>query len=242
MSPGWLDWQYMIFLAPLAASILLALLTATGTLGHHGPDHSIGEIAHPALESHLDMSGHDIHAEMSGHDIHAEAAGDHGDIHGDHDTSYVSSLLAILGIGKAPISLLMVSGSFLWGAGGLTINRVLGTGAMAVNFVGAGVLCMVGTRLLAEGFARLIPNVQTYHVRRSELAGEVGKALYTIHEKGGIVRVIDPLKTMRDLECRTYEGDTPISAGSDVVLCEYDSLRGIWLVRRREEVFKRLES
>ncbi len=214
-----LDWQNLIFLLPMLAALAYTLLMAAG-LGFG--EHSI-EVDH---DVDLDV-GHDFDAGVE-HDLDT-----------DHDAGHIAHaghagasarLLGLFGVGRVPLSILILSACFLWGAVGLALNVGLGTANMLRVLGLAALAAVLGTRLLAEGLAALMPGEESYHTTREELVGLAGEVLYEVTPTSGTVRLRDPTGNLRDLDCRIHSGDG-IKAAERVVLDEYDPSADVFFVR-----------
>ena len=153
-----LDWQNLIFLLPMLAALAYTLLMAAGLgFGDHGV----------AVDHDLDV-GHDFDAGAE-HDLDT----DHDASHAGHAASAgaMASLLGLFGVGRAPLSILILSACVLWGAVGLALNVWLGTANMLRVSGLAALAAVLGTRLLAEGLAALMPSEESYYTTREELVG-----------------------------------------------------------------------
>jgi membrane protein implicated in regulation of membrane protease activity len=218
---GLLEWQNLIFVLPMSAALLYVVLLASGlSFGDHGD---------VSVEHDLDVGAdHDLDA---GHDVSGDGdhAGDTGESAHGHP-HVLGTLLTLLGVGKVPLSILMLSACLTWGAAGLILNVVLGTASMQRVVTFAALAAVVGTRLLAEGLAVLLPKEESYHTPKAKLVGEVGQVLYTVTRTSGTVRLQDPSGNLVDLDCRT-SGEDSIPAGARVVIQEYDPSADVFFVR-----------
>ena len=133
-------------------------------------------------------------------------------------------------MGRVPLSILILSACFLWGAVGLALNVWLGTANMLRVLGLTALAAVVGTRLLAEGLAALMPGEESYHTTREELVGLAGEVLYEVTPTSGTVRLRDPTGNLLDLDCRIHSGDG-IKAAQRVVLDEYDPSADVFFVR-----------
>jgi hypothetical protein len=207
-----LSWEWIIFFAPLGLAVFVALFAAFG-LGEHDTD------AHA-----------DAHADVDTH-VHAE-----GDADG-HEP-----LLSLIGIGKAPVSLVVLCLLLLWASAGLAGNLIWGTDRIWLSLLVAGLAALLGTRAAATQFARLIPSVESHHVERNELIGCEGTALYPITESAGTIRLFDRLRNLRQLDSRVYGANpSEIPSGTTVVVMDYDKQRQVFLVAPLAEVLPSAE-
>jgi membrane protein implicated in regulation of membrane protease activity len=136
-------------------------------------------------------------------------------------------------VGKVPLSILLISICFIWGATGLVLNVLLGTDFMLRVVLCAALAAAVGARLAAECLAMLLPREESYHTPKAELVGLVGEVLYEVTRTSGTVRLRDPSGNLLDLDCRIQDG-LSIKAGTQVRLREYDSTADIFFVGKSE--------
>jgi hypothetical protein len=227
-----LSWWNLIYLVPLAlALIYLIVYMATGM--------SFGD------------ADADVHADMDA-DADADADGDADadhDVSGDHEaghepqhagsTSGGSSLLTLLGVGRAPISVLLMVFLLIWSITGIIANRViyglsesvLPTVIISVPL--AMVFSLFGTAGLARLIGRSMPNSETYVRRKSSLVGLAGEAVYDMTAGFGTVQVRDESGDLHELPCET-QGDAStkkiIHKGQRVVLYDYNEEKGVFYV------------
>jgi membrane protein implicated in regulation of membrane protease activity len=222
-----LEWQNLIFLLPLGVAVIYVLLMSVGlSIGDHDVDVAHDVHLDAAHDVHLD-AGHDVHAE-AGHDAEHEAHAGH-DGHAHH-LSLLGSVLSLLGIGKVPISVILISFFSLWGGVGLALNGLFGADAIVKTLAFTALAAVGGTRLLAEGLGRLMPREESYHTPKEDLVGQVGEVLYEVTPSSGTVRLRDPTGNLLDLDCRSWN-DERIPSGTRVDLVEYDPATDVFFVR-----------
>ncbi|MES2464773.1 MAG: hypothetical protein V4671_29770 [Armatimonadota bacterium] len=164
---------------------------------------------------------------LSEHDADADTDAD-GDVHVDGDGH--ESLLSLVGVGKAPLSLVTLCLLLLWAGAGLAGNLLWGVDRIWISLLVAGMAALLGTPIVAVQFARLIPSVESHHVERNELIGCEGTTLYPVTDTSGTVRLYDRLRNLRQLDSRTYGATATIPQGTTVVVMEYDRQREVFLV------------
>jgi membrane protein implicated in regulation of membrane protease activity len=199
--------------------LLYVLLMASGLpMGEHGVD-----VGHD-----VDL-GHDVHVD-AGHDVHADSDHSADGAHPPHPhPGLVASMLSLLGVGKVPLSILIISACLIWGGIGLVLNLVFGSETVLRTIAFSIVGTIGGTRLIAEGLSRVLPSEESYHTPKEELIGQVGEVLYAVSATSGTVRLCDPTGNLVDLDCRTG-GPEPIKAGTRVVLTDYDPTSDLFFV------------
>ncbi len=156
--------------------------------------------------------------------------------HVDHDLPGDHDLLGILGVGRVPISVVLISFSLLWGVIGWFAMRALSTiwpepgvfiwPSLLIALVGAGGLTRVMSRLLG----RIMPGTESYGAGARELIGRMAETRYPISATGGSVQVYDQHGTMHEVPARVLTGEAMIPAGTRVVLWRYDDAAGSYLV------------
>lgn len=171
--------------------------------------------------------------------------GDHLDA-GPLDAGHLDSkdlpLLAALGVGRAPLSLLAVAFLLAFGSSGLIVNAVAVDVASVtplvflVNLVGSLVIAMLSTSFFARGLSALLPasdsdalqpaaHVGRLGVTESPVTPEVGQVLLKADARGGPAYIV----------ART-EGDGSIPSGVDVYVASYDSSQKIYVVVQSEKL------
>lgn len=158
------------------------------------------------------------------------------DADGDVPAEGVGHAFALLGIGKAPLSILAPTACILFGGVGLIGNLVFGKQWIFATLGASTIVALVGMRLVASLFKKLIPQDKRHHSRLHELWGEQGTTLFSVTQTGGTVRVRDRFNHLLDLECRCYPGEVNIEAGVAVRLDEYDPTQKLYYVRPVSEV------
>lgn len=205
-----MEWWNLIFVLPFVAAVLLTLLQATGALhlGHAG--HGI----------HL---GRHIHLGQTAHGHAAHSASDRPAGTGSHPAG---SILALLGLGRAPFTVVLSTFGLIWGLAGVLANQLLGRVFSPELFIWPSAGCAlvaaaVLTGFLARGFARILPAAESYGSSQSDFLGRTAKAILAITPQGGAVALLDQYKNRVELKCKA-EGDRVIPRDSKVVLLYLD--------------------
>lgn len=157
-------------------------------------------------------------------DLDADADADH-----DADGEHGAGALELLGVGRAPLGVLVMSACFLFGLSGLAAE-VLGAPAWVAALVATAV-SLVGTGLIARVFGRLVPTKETYASRKTDLLGRVGTAELAVDARFGVAHVTDAGGARIQIRCRTLD-DTPIPRGEPLVVADYDDESDTFLVGR----------
>lgn len=216
-----LQWWNIVYLAPLAISLIWILAMVMGGLSSGSADTSDGIDAG-------DVSGHDF-----GHDgiIGNGPQGDVGHFasgHGGHDSDFMHIITHILGIGQVPISLLLGIYTFCWGACGMAMNQLFsGMFKYPAIYIwpsmGATlIISFIVTRAMAAIVAKMLPKEETFGVTRMDMVGLTGKAVYAISDKGGTVDISDKYGTVHREQAKTSKGDKIVPTGTKVLIVDYD--------------------
>lgn len=192
-------WHYLIFALPLGFGVLLTL---TGSLG-------LGS-AEAELDAELDADGE------------ATPAGE-----GGGSGSALGGLLALLGIGRVPLNVVLLSLCFLFGGMGsatlLAEQGALGAAGIYVALAVASLSALLGTSFLARIVARLLPSVETYANTPEQLVGTTGTVEVRVSPSFGVVTVLAEDGALHRLHCVSAESD--LAKGTEVLLVDFDSER-----------------
>lgn len=178
------------------------------------------------LGAALGLVGADAEAEL---DVDADAD---ADVDGDHDLP--AAALALLGVGRAPLSLLLITLLVAFGATGICLNLLLepwlgsplARGVLAV--LGAGSASMLAGGAMSRLFARFVPGLESYATEAHDVIGVTGVAEMRITGRFGVARVSDRTGTPLQLRCRAHA--TEIPKGSEIVVVDFDDERRIYTV------------
>ncbi len=167
------------------------------------------------------------------------------DVEADADAAGGGSplgLLSLIGVGRAPLSLVLVAFGLLWGflgwVGNLLFGSVVGSPevavwpALALALVGAVVL----TRGLAIGLGRVMPTTESYDLGARQLVGRIATVRLAAGEDAGTAQLHDDRGTLYEVPVRIDAGERPLPSGSRVVLWRFDEARGAYLVLQDEAI------
>jgi membrane protein implicated in regulation of membrane protease activity len=228
-----LAWANVPFLVALGVAVGFAFLQMTGLLGllagggEHG-DHDVD------ADHEVDADGgHEADAD---HDADADGDNDHDADHdNDHDADHEQSpglgqqLMAGLGVGRVPLSIIWQTFAVAFGFAGVVANTIYATraGALpALNLVwtlpGAAIFAYLVTRTLSRALGRVVADPRQEATTRKQLVGHAGVVISTrIDAEFGEVRVKDKTGHTLRVICRTRDG-SPIPEGRDVVIVDWD--------------------
>jgi hypothetical protein len=224
-----LQWHYLLFLLPFGVSVLLLTLSAVGAAdGGDGDGESDGD---------LDADGSDTDADDADVDSGPDGDADDGS-DGEADSEEESPsggkatphfLAGLIGVGRAPLSIVLNAFALLWGAAGIFANQLLvhterpEPGQVLPSLGIATGVALLGTRGVAEVAARLLPKAETKVISRKALFGLTGRVLFTVTESGGRIRVYDEHNTMHDEPCRVLAGQPAIQKGQRARIVDVDA-------------------
>ncbi len=215
---AWLEWWNFLFVAPLGAGIILAVLVVlSGAFSSEGGGHGHGDAADAA-----DTADHDGHFD-----------GDHG----DSDGGKSFDLLGWFGIGRGvSISVMLPILLSAWGLTGFLFNLMLEPTLRfpqlfaVVSVLGAFLGSSFVGRQFAQNFIRFADQNRKTNIQSSELVGCFGSSVFEISKDGGAANIKDPFGNIHRVSVIS-RGET-IQANIAVRVLEYQ--RGIYVVQ--EEV------
>jgi membrane protein implicated in regulation of membrane protease activity len=196
----WARWYNLIYLLPAGVAVLVLLLAALGA--------------------------------ADGDDGDAGAAADAGDLDGDGVSDELESLFGgagqslftFLGVGRAPLSLVLGSLMLGWGLFGLAANEFLRPVLAApARFIGpslavAAIGSLLTAKLFAEIAARVMPKDETYAIKREGLVGHTGTVIFPVTETGGRVHIRDQHRTLHQAAARVAQGHKAVPKGARVIV------------------------
>jgi hypothetical protein len=210
-----LQWWNLIFILPFLGGIFyLFLMIAFGS---------------SVLEQEVEV---DLEGEVDIGEIITEPS-----FEVDTEPGEVFEALSFLGIGKIPISIIILTFCFLWGFLGWISNQIFrqilpSPGLFIWPSLGVAFLVsLIGTHWLATGLAKIMPRTETYAVSNQELVGKRAQALFNITEQFGRARLRDNSGNLIGVPCQVGPGEREIPSGSRVVLLRYDAKRKVFVVR-----------
>ncbi|MBI4438118.1 DUF1449 family protein [Candidatus Uhrbacteria bacterium] len=209
-----LAWYNLIFLIPLATGVLLIF----GSMAGIGSD----------ADTDADAD-HDVNNGGIGHEV--------GHDHNDESRPFLS-VLSALGVGKVPLSIVLMILFLLFGGIGMMANFLM-AGFIAVFepfafvSVAAG---FFGAIFLSGPLARLLnrymPSTETYGDTKGQMVGKTGTLELAADEERGWAQVRDSSGSIRQIKCRT--GGGTLAKGTEIVVVRYDSRTDLYTVAKNE--------
>lgn len=227
-----LAWYNLVYLIPLAIGVVAAFGAGLGhDAGGHDADHD-----------------HDLTDHNAGHSL----GHDHDSEHNSKGLRQVDAVpvarvkqrqplwrmvLSLLGMGKIPLSILLMMGPLLFGGTGFTINMLLDNLhpllSFAISFPLATTVSIVLTSFLGSLIGRYMPALETANTTANDLIGSMGKlTLPTSDTNVGLAQVYDRYKRMHQVRCKTRIGALP--KGGDILIVDYDETTAVYVVEQSE--------
>lgn len=222
-------WKFLIAWYNLPFTLMLGLGVALAGLQLLGLSHD--------GDTDIDTDA-DLDADLDG-DLDAEIAIDH-DSDVDHDSLSGFSWLAFLGIGKAPLMVvilivLMSTGLLGWFLNGLAVG-MLGFFPgllLLITFLISLVIGSLITSRVTRFIGRALPPISTTATRAQSLVGRPGTVISPfVDDRYGMVHLRDDGGTLISLFAIT-EDEQPIARGTSVILLSYNAAQRLYLVTRR---------
>jgi membrane protein implicated in regulation of membrane protease activity len=210
------EWYNLPFSALLVISVLLSLLQLVGLGGEQDA----------SADADADADG-DLDGDA---DADTDADGD-ADADGDVDAGNALNGLAFLGIGKAPLAIVLAiltgaTAIFGWVFNAVT-NLPAGWGLPGLIVTGTISLAVaiIVTGRIARLIGRALPPVSTTVMRQQALVGRTGEVVSATIDNGyGLVRIRDNAGTMINVFAVADEGKS-FQKGQTVMLASYDRER-----------------
>jgi len=246
-------WQFLWawYNLPFSISILFFLgLSALQFLGLGGEqdveqDADVGLDADLDLDADIDLDA-DVDLDMDADlDVDADVDLDaDADLDGDLDLdasdgiSAWANVLSFIGLGKAPLTLVLLLLFMTFGFVGWLLNSIVLSfvtaypGVALAGIVPASLLVSVFlTSRMARLLNRIVPSVSTMSVSRRQLVGNRGKVVSAqVGEKYGRVQVKDRSGATLTVFARIDQGEVPLDRDQEVVIVEYDQAENTYTV------------
>jgi len=226
------EWQNAVF----SASIVFWLIYLLFVMNFGVSDTEVGPDFSHDLDHDMDID-HDIDHDMD-HDL-------------DHDTDHdldihhgvIHDALSFLGVGRCPLSIVLMVLGITWGFIGLCCNGIFS----GLKFIPAGlyfwpsvfvatILGLICTRYVSLTVARLLPRTGSSAVSLSSLVGKHGEASFRIDVNSGRARVRDDHGTLHNIYCKTEKGDEPIPENGEIIVVQYIPEDKVFLVKRKPDI------
>lgn len=217
-----LAWHNLIFLIPLSLGVLLVLGTALSEMG--------------AGEGDLDAGG--------------DAGANAGLAGGGEPSDLLIEALSFFGVGRVPLSVVLMTAALLFGAGGTVANvwlepRLLDPVRLApISAAIASGAMIVLTGPVATLVARIFPTTESYRIAKTDLIGRLGTLVLPTTEARGLLQVHDHEGNLHQVSCRSRSG--ALDKGREVLVVDRLDEEDVYVVEPSPfggdaAVFRRLE-
>ncbi|HEX2186211.1 MAG TPA: hypothetical protein VHN78_11975, partial [Chloroflexota bacterium] len=148
--------------------------------------------------------------------------------------------LRYLGVGRVPLSILLMALFFAWGFLGVATNLLVrddprfGEAPWLLSVPAALVGSAALARALSLTFGAWLPATETYVRDRAALVGRVGEAVLPIDHEFGLAVVRDRRGNRHQVACRVPAGAPPVAKGAAVRLVDYDPAKQCYSVAAAE--------
>lgn len=227
MKAEWLMlWWNLIFIVPFGLALLYLGVYAMSGFTFGDADADLGADA-PDMDADAEIA---VGADADGADFHA---------HESHVPIHIAAM-SWLGIGRVPLSLVLMVLLMTWGFFGFATSYYLEQNGIERAFVPVISLCVAAigslctTALASRAIARWLPTSETYAVRRHELLGRTGEAIYQIDHQSGVVSLRDEHNDLFQVACRVHGDRSPIAKGTRVRLIAYNGREKAYYVTEHD--------
>jgi len=145
-----------------------------------------------------------------------------------------TGISSLLGVGRVPLMVLLMLLTLLFGGTGLValspMRALFGSLGAWLSFATAVSVSLVGTRVLAHLFARLLPSVETYVSRKRDLVGLGGSVILSVRAHEAVVRVVDGGGA--ELRIRAFVEGPRLTAGDHVSIVAYEAEGDLFVVTK----------
>lgn len=220
------DWQNAVFSASIIFWVIYLFFVMQSGVSEsevgpdfsHDPDHDVGV-------------DHDMN-----HDFDHDADVDMGA--GHHGT--MENLLSFLGVGRCPLSIILMTFGIIWGFIGLCCNGVFSS----LIFIPAGLyfwpslfvatfLGLIATRFVSLRVAKWLPRQGSSVVSLNRLVGRTGETSVMVDARSGRARVLDEHGTLHNIYCMTGRDDEPIPENKQIIVLQYIPTENVFVVQEK---------
>lgn len=239
MSLDWvLGWWNLIYVIPFGMALLyLTAYVASGwTFGDVDLDANINADVDVDVdvEADLDLDGEGELGLAHEHGLHTPGR----DIDADTDVSGSGAIMTVLswaGVGRAPLSILLMVLFLCFGAAGFCANEVFRglvdpPWLVLVSLPIAGSVGFALTAMLARAMARWMPMSETSARPKRALVGCRATTVFAVDADRGVAAVRAADGDRYQVACRMMPGREPVAAETEVVLVRYDLDRDLFLI------------
>lgn len=226
-----LAWQNVIFYIPLLFGLLMVIAAAMGIGGEtdHDIDHDFDCDHDVELDAHADVD-HDVDHDLDHDHDHDHDSGKH--VHSG--TNLMFKVFSLLGVGKVPLSIILMIVGLVFGGSGMVANQILAPiliAPAAYGWISVIVACtatVLITGPLAHLINRIMPSTESYNVTKEDLCGQTGTLTLPASSSSGLAIVRDHEGNVHNIRCRTVEGTLPKNA--NILVVDFDTDNGLYRI------------
>lgn len=155
---------------------------------------------------------------------------------GSAEVSPLWSLLSFLGIGRVPVSIVLMVLLLAWGAVGFLANQVIRQyvaepwHVALVSLPLAALISLMVTGATSNTINRFMPLNLTLAKRKHELLGSIGEVVLPVNGKFGMINVREASGDLHQVGCRLENGNETLPKGSHVKLVAYSAKESMFYV------------
>jgi len=216
-------WYNLVYVVPFCLGVVLLILQTIG-LGETGLDHDVDH----DIDHDID---HDVDHDAD-HDTDHDAEHGH-DVESDQESLFWKVAL-LMGLGKVPLSIIMMTFFFVWGFVGYMLTSalqpILRTPFLFFPpvFLATLVITIFVTGYVARIVAKIMPKTSTFTTTVKDLVGKVGESLYSIDQDHGTIRVMDQFGNLQQYAAYTFKDSIP--GDTQVLIVNWNEERNAFLV------------
>lgn len=235
-----LEWQNLFFALPMLLALIFLGLSMFSSLGDSDVDADVD--ADVDIDVDVDL---DVDIDLDG-DVPHNAPHDFSyDIDSDGEVSFLSNMLSILGIGKAPLSIVGFCWLMIFGFTGLFFNSiwegVFGSiGIMVlISAILALTISVTLTSLLAGLIGRFMPQTESYSEKPSDYVNREACVRFTVTTTSGTITLYDKYKNLHSLSAVLHSSwSKEIKSNTKVIIMSYNKQDNIYCVIPADQLNK----
>jgi hypothetical protein len=147
------------------------------------------------------------------------------DADADTELHHGLNVLSMFGIGRCPISIVIISWCCIFSGSGLILNHFL---VPVISIIISSVLSLLFTRFLSTVLSKIIPSTETYAATKEDLIGCVGSVVVKVTTDFGQINVIDKFGNLHRANARSYNNSFAVN--ELVLVVEYKEKGDVYYV------------
>lgn len=229
-----LAWENVGYLGTFILGLMFLIMSLMG-MGEHEVGHDIEhDVDHDIDHDVGHETDHDATAKIDY--VHEHGAEAHSAAAKGDDMSAMHFVLNLLGVGRCPLSIIIMCWLFIFSVTGVISNIILKNILFTpyiygpISYVGAFFISFTLTGFLARLVGKIMPTNETSVLASEDFVGSIGKVLYEFDsEQKSFAQFFDTNKTLNEVRIINVTGKK-INKGESVLLTEYDKKNDIYEV------------